>query len=211
VSGKIRLKDRQEGVGMMSYILRIVYTLLPVILAGVCNMILVKLPVLDSLKRPMDGGALCSDGKRLFGANKTWKGFVGMIFLTGFWMYVLGYLDQHLSWARGLSLMDYQSFSPAMEWLYGAIWGLGYVLFELPNSYIKRRLDIPPGQNKKGTIGYLFMFIDQADSVLGCMLFMLVFYVPSIKDAVAIFGLGVIIHYLTNVALYLVGLKKQAG
>ena len=195
----------------MSSIVRITYTLLPVILAGICNMVLVKLPILSCLSRPMDGGAVRPDGKRLLGANKTWKGFWGMVFFTGFWMWIFGVLDNTFSWAEGLSLITYHEFSAAQEWFYGCLWGLGYVLFELPNSYAKRRIDIPPGENKAGFTGNLFKFIDQADSVLGCMVFMLFFYIPGPADAAAIFVIGVAIHYLINILLFLIGLKKQAG
>jgi len=187
------------------------YTLLPVVMAGICNMIFVKLPVFVFLKIPMDNGVVCSDGKRLFGANKTWKGFLGMIFLTGFWMWGFGIFDNAFAWAQGLSLIDYQNFSAAEEWFYGLLWGVGYVLFELPNSYVKRRIDIPPGENRTGFTGQLFKFIDQADSVLGCMVFMLFFYIPTPFEAIALFIAGVIIHYLINILLFLVGLKKQAG
>ncbi len=174
-------------------------------------MVLVKLPVLNFMKRPMDWGFRYRDGRQLFGANKTWKGFFGMILLTGFWMWIFGLIDNTFNWAHGLSLFRYEEFSTAEEWFYGSIWGLGYVLFELPNSFIKRRIGIPPGKNRAGLKGNLFKFIDQADSVLGCMTFMLIFYTPSIPDAAAIFIIGVAIHYLINILLYLAGLKKQAG
>ncbi len=195
----------------MIFIVQVFYTLLPVVMAGICNMILVKLPVLGFLKTPMDNEAVCADGKRLFGANKTWKGFWGMVFFTGFWMWVFGTLDNTFSWAQGLSLIDYHHFSAVQELFYGFLWGLGYVLFELPNSYVKRRIDIPPGENRTGFTGHLFKFIDQADSVLGCMIFMLFFYIPTPLEAAALFVAGVIIHYLINILLFLVGLKNQAG
>ena len=174
-------------------------------------MVFVRLPVLDFMKRPMDRGLVCRDGKRLFGANKTWKGFFGMIFLTALWMWIFGLIDSTFSRVHGISLFRYEDFSTAEEWLYGAIWGFGYVLFELPNSFIKRRIGIPPGKNRAGLMGNLFKFIDQADSVLGCMILMLIFYVPSISDAAAIFIIGVAIHYLINILLYMAGLKQQAG
>lgn len=190
---------------------RLVYTLMPIILAGVCNMLLVRAPIFDHLKRPMDGGILYTDGKRLFGDNKTWKGFLGMVVLSAFWMWAFGVLDDSFSWARGLSLIPFQEYSPFQELAFGALWGLGYVLFELPNSFIKRRIGIPPGRNTKGGTGLFFRFLDQADSVIGCILFMFVFYVPSPSEVLAIFAIGVAIHYGINILLYTLGLKGQAG
>ena len=51
----------------------------------------------------------------------------------------------------------------------------------------------------------------QSDSVMGCLVGMLIFYVPSWQDALAILVLATGFHFLTNIALYLLGLKKQAG
>ena len=192
-------------------VFKVVYTISPIILAGISNMIFVKAPFLNGLRKPMDRGVVLWDQKRLFGDNKTWKGFLGMIVLTGFWMWILGQLDAHFKWARDLNLIDLSRFSHIEQWLYGGLWGLGYVLFELPNSFIKRRIDIPPGKNVSGMVGHFFKFIDQADSVLGCLIFMLFFFKPTLEQAFLIFAVGVAIHFAVNIALYLVGLKNQPG
>ena len=191
---------------------KLCYLMLPVILAGIFNMVFVKLPVLDSLKIPMDGGKILSDGKRLWGDHKTWKGFFGMIVLTALFMFMFDVLYRHVEWARTLSLIPYGEFpNPVFSFIWGAIWGFGYVFFELPNSYIKRRIDISPGKQGSGIIGKVFTVIDQTDSVIGCVIFMMVFYVPAFKDAIAIIILATLFHYIINILLYLVGLKKQAG
>jgi CDP-diglyceride synthetase len=65
----------------MIYITNLLIAILPVILAGIANMIFVKTKYLNSLKIPMDRGYVLRD-KRLFGDNKTWKGFIGMSVLT---------------------------------------------------------------------------------------------------------------------------------
>ena len=191
---------------------QLVFFLLPVIFAGCCNMVYVKLPLVRKRNAPMDGHRLANDGKRILGDHKTWQGFMGMILLTGLWMIVFVWICTHMEWARNLAVVDYSQWHfPADAFLYGSLWGLGYVLFELPNSYIKRRIDIAPGKNASGWKGLLFLFMDQADSVLGCMVFMLVFYRPSPQEALMIFVLGVGIHYAVNILLYLTGLKNQAG
>ena len=56
-------------------------TLMPVIFAGIFNMVFCKLPILGFLKKPMDAGKNFKDGRRIFGDNKTWKGFAGYLFL----------------------------------------------------------------------------------------------------------------------------------
>lgn len=186
--------------------------LLPVILAGCCNMIYVKIPYIRMRNAPMDGGRMARDGKRLLGDHKTWQGFMGMILWTGLWMVAAAWVYTHIEWVRKLAVVDYHLWRFPMEaFLYGCAWGFGYVLFELPNSYVKRRIDIAPGQNASGWRGALFLFIDQADSVLGCMAFMLLFYRPNRQEALMIFVMGVGIHYLINLFLFRVGLKDQAG
>ena len=110
------------------------YALIPIIFAGISNMIFVKSKWLSSWYIPIDNKKILADGRRLFGDNKTWKGFIGMIILTAAWTGVLRiYPDKNML--------------PKQNWwfyYFGAMLGLAYVLFELPNSFIKRRLNIPP-------------------------------------------------------------------
>ncbi|MDJ0721277.1 MAG: CDP-archaeol synthase [Desulfobacterales bacterium] len=193
----------------MSPISKIFYLILPVILAGITNMIFIKVPILNTFKIPIDNGILLSDGKRIFGDHKTWKGFFGMIVFTSFWFVFFMVLAKGSKFCANLSLIPYKQFSFIQGMIAGALWGFGYVLFELPNSYIKRRINIQPGKTGKGFIGILFSFFDQADSVLGCLAMLLIFYFPSTQDIIAIFALSVIVHYIMNIVLYLLKLKSQ--
>jgi CDP-diglyceride synthetase len=166
---------------------------------------------LNNLKQPIDRGYLCNDGKRLFGDNKTWKGFIGMIIFTALWMWLCEYLAKSFQWANDLSPINYQSFKfPCNGLLYGAIWGFAYVLAELPNSYVKRRIGINSGQNATGIIGSLFTVVDQADSVIGCVLVVPIFYSISLIDSIVTIALGSVLHLLINMMLFVVGLKQQA-
>jgi hypothetical protein len=197
---------------MVESTLKLFYFLLPVIFGGVSNMLYVKLPLVRRWNAPIDRNCLAGDGKRLFGENKTWQGFVGMITFTAFWMFIFTHMANTYDWVYKFALVDYRAWQhPLQAWLYGAILGFGYVLFELPNSYMKRRIDIPPGKNGYGWRGIVFYFVDQADSVLGCLLVMHFFFQPTWQEALGIFILGTIIHYLINLILFAVGLKKQAG
>jgi CDP-diglyceride synthetase len=162
---------------------------LPAIAGAVLNMVFVKLPVLKSCQIPMDGGKKLKDGKRIFGDNKTWKGFFGMIVLTAlaavvFWRHAFTY-----SFLRG-------------AWL-----GFAYVLFELPNSFIKRRLNKQPGTNG----GAVQTFFDQADSVIGCMICLPLIYPLTLTEAMGIFVVATGTHYVFNILLYYMRLKNQKG
>lgn len=192
--------------------LQILLFMMPVILGGVTNMIFVKLSFVRKHRRPMDAGRYWRDGKRIFGDNKTWYGFMGMILFTACWFAAMGWLVDHWTWLKSNSLLPWDTYhTPYTEWMIGMLWGFSYVLFELPNSFIKRRLNIPPGQNQKGWLGICFTIIDQADSVIGCMIATYLFYQPSILEAALFLLIGTTVHYIINILLYLFGLKQQAG
>ncbi|MFZ3000489.1 MAG: CDP-archaeol synthase [Undibacterium umbellatum] len=173
----------------------------PVLLGGVSNMVFVKSKWLDSWKHPMDAGRLARDGRRLFGANKTWKGFWGMVIGTACWSILIFLL---LNLAGAISLEGL--FKAA---LIGALLGLAYVLAELPNSYVKRRLDIAPGQNSRGWKGRLFIVIDQIDSVLGCLLLAMLLMPLQWIDAVKIVIICGGLHLMVNWLLFQLKLKNQ--
>lgn len=192
----------------MHSIPQLIYLILPVILAGIFNMVFVKLPMLSALKRPMDAGRVLWDGRRLFGDNKTWKGFIGMVGLTALFAWGQKLLAGNFGWAASLTLLPLEDPHALIS---GAVFGLGYALAELPNSFIKRRFSIPPGKNSKGMLGALFTFVDQADSVAGCIIALLFLLELSLLDVVFLFVFGTGLHFLLNVLLYFAGLKKQAA
>ena len=93
--------------------------------------------------------------------------------------------------------------------LFTALLGLAYVLAELPNSYVKRRLDIAPGQNSRGWKGRLFIVIDQIDSVLGCLLLAMLLMPLQWIDAVKIVIICGGLHLMVNWLLFQLKLKNQ--
>ncbi|SFD26987.1 CDP-archaeol synthase [Pseudoalteromonas denitrificans] len=187
----------------------ILYLILPIILAGTLNMLFVKSRLFSRIHVPMDAGKCLSDGQPIFGANKTWKGFWGMIFFCALCFFVFGLIAQNNLTARELSLIPYESYNYSQLVLFGALWGLGYVLFELPNSFIKRRINIAPGKGGKKLSGIIFNFVDQADSALGCVIFLLIFYTPSFALWFSIFIVATAVHYLMNILLYVLRLKSS--
>ena len=172
----------------MRSILALYITLMPVILAGVLNMIFCKSSLLEAAYRPMDGGLILKDGKRLFGANKTWKGFLGML--------VWGALAQIL-W--GLLLKSL----PSLEKLH-----LVYAFYE--NTVLfKRRLEIREGKTAENGWKWTFIWIDQIDSLIGCIIFLL-FYIPlSWQQMLGILILGAGTHLGVNRLLYWAKLRKN--
>jgi CDP-diglyceride synthetase len=177
------------------------HIVLPVTLGGISNMVFVKAPLLDGLRRPIDAGRRAADGRRLLGDNKTWKGLAGMVALTALWSGLVDLAIEHLggAWPRA-------PFAPAVL---GALLGLAYALAELPNSYLKRRLDIAPGTNGSGWLGRAFIVVDQTDSVLGCLLVALLLTPLGWTEAGVIVVLCAALHLGVNRMLFHLRLKGQ--
>lgn len=186
-------------------------TLAPVIIAGVFNMIWCKVPFLKPLRIPIDRGICLKDGKRVFGDNKTWKGFVGYIILNTFFMVLWGLLCEKSSF-----LFEHNFFyinnenSILLSLKIGALVGLAYALFELPNSFIKRRLSIVEGKSTSGFKQVFFIFLDQADSIFGCVLVVWLFYHDmNLGLYFSYVFVGAITHILINILLYFARLRKN--
>jgi hypothetical protein len=186
---------------LLNYSLLLVHMVAPVLLGGVSNMVFVKMPVLDRLKRPIDAGRCARDGRRMLGDNKTWKGLVGMVGLSALWSALIDGAILQFDWPVAAA-----PFHPA---LLGALFGLAYSLAELPNSFVKRRLDIAPGKNGAGWLGRAFILVDQADSVLGCLVIALVFMPIQWVEAVAVVVLCGGLHLVVNGLLFRLKLKSQ--
>src|SRR3990167_4956779 len=133
---------RQRGIDFTRWPWATVFWLqLPVVIGGVLHMVVVTRDWLPALKIPLQ--------HHWFGANKTLRGFLVMPLLSA-----LG------GWCM----------APSGEWvLTGALAGLAYVLAELPNSFIKRRMGVPPGEVPR-RFRLLFVAVDQLDSGLGIAL-----------------------------------------
>lgn len=95
-----------------------------------------------------------------FGPNKTWRGVLLMPLFT-----ILGaYLTVLVAELFDTELYAWLSTHSAL--ILGIALGLGYIVMELPNSFIKRRLGIPAGEAPKKH-AWLFVLIDQWDSAIG--------------------------------------------
>lgn len=177
-------------------------------IAGVLQTLWLRSRVSASFAIPLDCG-MKFRGRELFGKNKTLKGFIVMVPAVGLAFLILASLRSTLgpSWEVGLwplSTFDYG--------ILGCWSGIGFMLAELPNSFAKRQLDIAPGDPAAGTISRsVCFFIDQADSVLGALLALSVFVAVPIATWIVILLAGPVVHWVFNVVLMLIGVKKRAA
>ena len=184
-------------------------TLVPTILAGVMVMLWCKLPILKAIAKPIDFGKNFVDGKRLFGDNKTWKGMLGYILFNTLFAVLWGFACQGGALKDLNFFYQYHENTILFNLLIGVLLGLGYSLFELPNSFLKRRLDITPGKSISGFWKVFFIFLDQADSVFGVALVVRLFYPLGIGLYLLYILVGAGTHLLLNMMLYFMHLRKN--
>jgi len=139
-------------------------------------------PVLAGGGLPMDFGKNFWDGRRLFGKNKTFRGFFFGLAIGG----LVGLLENFLF---GYPI------------LFSLISPLGALLGDLTGAFLKRRLDIAPGG--------LLPIVDQIDFVVGAIAFSLPLSIISLELAIAILIITPPIHLLTNFAAYKLKLKSN--
>lgn len=193
----------------MKYILMMYVTLLPTIIAGIFNMIFCKLSILKKLQYPIDGNKNFIDGKRIFGDNKTWKGLLGYIVFNICTSILWGLICNSVNLNSYNFFYVYHENTVVYNLLIGLLLGLSYSLFELPNSFLKRRLDIEPGKTTKGFKKIFFIVLDQADSIFGCCLVVAIFYKMSFGFYLLYVLIGTVTHIVLNILLYFMKLRKN--
>jgi CDP-diacylglycerol--serine O-phosphatidyltransferase len=162
------------------------YLILPVTLAAVGHMVVVRLRLLSWLAHPVH--------LRWFGANKTWRGLVVMPVAGVLAMAAVRPLEQR--WDELLLVHLAQK-----RWvLLGAALGAAYALFELPNSYLKRRLGIAPGAQAEQH-RWLFFLLDHLDSLLGVAATYAVFLGGFPLPLLLAVLMGPAVHVAVNLAL----------
>jgi CDP-diglyceride synthetase len=142
---------------------QISYLFAPILLGLTAHGVCIRFGWLRFLYKAVDGGTDFG-GKPLFGANKTYRGIAAMALGTGLGFALQALWLHNYESVRWLELFEY---TPATAIITGTLVGLAAALSELPNSFIKRRLDIAPGATASGPVNLLFYLLDQADFLVG--------------------------------------------
>lgn len=134
--------------------LNLLWLAIGLFLAGVIEAFLWKTSVFQLLNIPIQ--------TQWFGANKKWRGLVSLplamvasVFLLQLFEKLLPRLSQDVILFSNFNLLEF-----------GLLVGLIFNLSELPNSFVKRRLDIPPGDESSK----IFYFVDHMDSPYGVLI-----------------------------------------
>jgi CDP-diglyceride synthetase len=161
----------------------------PVLIAGLVHVAVITLNLAPDLARPIDAGRRWR-GRRLLGSNKTWRGIVVMPAATA--MTVVAQ-QAIASRSRGIAALAPLRRGAPPPWIVGAICGAAYVVAELPNSFVKRRLGIAPGTLAPRARAAQYV-VDQLDSVIGCAVAIRALYRIDTADAAASAALGAAFH-----------------
>jgi hypothetical protein len=142
----------------------------------------------------------CPISRRRFGENKTWRGALVMTAGT-----VAATLALHRlpNYRRRLP----QPVAQASPFLLGTLLGSACWLGELPNSYLKRRLGIAPGEQRASPTGVAISIFDQADWVPMAWLLLRPIWKLSAREAAQVFVLVAAVHAPINLIGYAVGAR----
>lgn len=174
--------------------------LFPAVIAhGIC----MKYNFLPWLKRPMDFGKSWR-GRRIFGDHKTWRAPVVYVVLCVPGTVIQAWLQNGDYLPSWLFLADYREH----VWLVGTLLGLGMAAGELPNSFLKRRLNVAPGKKKAGIPGVAFFLFDQVDLAIGIWIFLFFLIRPPLLLMAWSFLLTLVLHVGISGAGYLLGMRE---
>jgi CDP-diglyceride synthetase len=167
------------------------WVFLPALGSPLAHAPVLRWDLMPALNRPIS--------KRLFGANKTWRGVLMMNAGTVAGAEILYRIPAYR-----------QRLPRAVAGCHGRvgmILGIAIWAGELPNSFVKRRLGIPPGQQKRSPLGAVISLFDQADWVPVASVLLRPVWRMSGRDVVEVAALVAVIHIPINVIGYLIGAR----
>lgn len=172
-------------------------------------MLFCKSDLFLSLSRPIDCNIFLKDNQRLLGDNKTIKGFFGYVFIMTISQGVFSLINKLFRLEKYNYLYVNHNNTIFYNIIVGFSLGFVYAVFELPNSFFKRRMGILPGENPKSVWRFFFIIVDQIDSLVGCVLVICLLYKFDIKFCLKYLLYGGMIHLFLNRILYILKLKKN--
>lgn len=179
-------------------ILKAVWVFLPAAAANSIPVIAKKCGWLMFLDKPLDMGNKLGS-KRILGDHKTWRGLILGV-LAGMLTAVLQQqISLNNSTVSSLSIIEWELHSPLVI---GALMGFGALFGDAAKSFLKRRLSIKPGDT--------FIFFDQIDYILGALLFLSLRVPLSNLPIITITLTWTVLHLLSTVLAWKVGIKEKA-
>ncbi|MGQ4892662.1 MAG: CDP-2,3-bis-(O-geranylgeranyl)-sn-glycerol synthase [Candidatus Njordarchaeia archaeon] len=168
-------------IDMLDRIINLIIFILPAYVAN-------GAPVIFGGGKPIDLGKNFFDGRRIFGDHKTIRGLVSGLLAGSFIGFLIFLFDPNSSFN-----IIIQAF----------IMSLGAHCGDLFGSFIKRRINLKPGQSAP--------ILDQLGFLYFALLFVILICNASIDliDLVILTILTLLLHPLTNLGAYLLKLKRE--
>ena len=173
------------------------------VLAGMAQTAWFAAPLSRRFSRPIDGGATFR-GRRVFGEHKTLRGFVVMVpaAAVSFAALAAAIGDPARAGLWPLTIAGYAGL--------GACAGFGFMAGELPNSFLKRQLDIRPGEGPRHRLAASAQFLaDRIDSGIGMLLVVSAIVTTPALTWLLVLSVGPSIHWAFSVLMFHLGLKTR--
>lgn len=181
--------------------MEVVWVFLPLLGAFLAHAPVLRFGLFPGIARPIDGGATFR-GRRIFGDNKTWRGAIVMT--SGVVAAACLLAQAPAYWSRLPEGIQH-----AGPLVFGLLLGLGAVVGELPNSFLKRQLDIGAGEQERSPVGIALVILDQGDFVLGAWLLLAPIRRMPVRGALLAFAVVVAVHMVINLLGYAIGARKS--
>ncbi|MFA4886826.1 MAG: CDP-archaeol synthase [Candidatus Nanoarchaeia archaeon] len=170
----------------MNLFFQTLYFLVPVAFANMAPVLVRK--HFQSLNKPLDFNKKLN-GKRILGDHKTFRGLIFGILGGVLGVLLQSYLFQ-FSFFKELSLINYNEIN---IFLFGFLIGLGVIVGDAVGSFIKRRINLKPGQSS--------IPLDQIVAPFGAMILLLPIYNVGWK----LFLLALFISFFFHILIKRIG------
>lgn len=184
-------------------LLQVLYLFAPLLVAAALSGVVLRFDLFPKLRRPIDAGRTFR-GRRLLGDSKTWRGVV--VAIVGCITAVA--LQKHVIAGRigSIAVVDYRSVDVL---LFGAAMGGGAMAGELPNSFVKRRLGIAPGETTNGVLAVVFYAWDQLDLLTTTWPLLACWLEPTLPLVATSIALALVVHPTVALIGYLIGARRS--
>lgn len=182
----------------MNTVLFALWFFLPAGLANAAPVFAHKIPLINRLTHPLDANKKFGK-KPIFGKNKTWRGLLAGVIVATVVLWLQQILYQHSLFIQEISQNVNYTALPIL--ILGPLFGLGALLGDAIESFIKRQVNVEPGES-------WFPF-DQIDYIVGGLVAVSLIVNLSLQQYVAIFVIWFAMHLISVYVGYLLGVRKD--
>ena len=166
---------------------------IPLLFAGICHLFVIHYDLFSFLKKPLSS--------KIFGTNKTYRGFIIIGSLSSLGVFLIALIEAYLP-------NQFKVGFPKNSYELGFILGLMAMIFELPNSFLKRKLGAKSGEHPQRYKTFFYIY-NQADSIIGCTIVYALFMDITWNLLLSFFIYTSIMHLVVNFLFSLMKLRKN--